>query len=165
MMSVRLNPGFGEMYYNMSVIYHEMDQLEPAYIACLQAQSLGYAGSSKLLLEIQESDPDLPYIVKDHKQSTHVRHIVTTTDDNAKHVLGRLREAEDFSQLASEFSLQPFNLNGGYIGSFAPDEMMPEIAEKIVPLPPLAFSPVLETSSGFQIFQKFMVYDDLLKQN
>jgi parvulin-like peptidyl-prolyl isomerase len=94
-----------------------------------------------------------------------LRHIVTTTDDNAKHVLGLLHEAENFSQLASEFSLQPFNLNGGYVGPFVPDELMPKIAEKIVHLAPLTFSPVLETSTGFHIFQKFMVYDNLLKPN
>jgi len=165
MISVRLNPGFGEMYYNMAVVYRDLEQLESAYIACLQAQSLGYAGSSKLLLEIQKSRPDLHEITKDNDRSLHLRHIVTPTAEDAKHVLGRLGESEDFSQLASQFSLQPFNLNGGYIGPFAPDEMIPEIAEKIVPLAPLVFSPALKTSTGFHIFQKFMIYDDLLKSN
>jgi parvulin-like peptidyl-prolyl isomerase len=105
------------------------------------------------------------HITKDKNKSLHLRHIVTPGADIAKHVLGRLREAEDFSKLASEFSPSPFNLNGGYIGPFSPNKLMPGIAEKIVPLAPLSFSPVLETSSGFHIFQKFMVYNDLLKPN
>ena len=79
--------------------------------------------------------------------------------------MSQLKESGDFSQLATEFSTQPFNLNGGYIGPFSPSELLPEIAEKIIPLDPLTFSQVLKTSSGFHIFQKFMVYDDLLKSN
>ena len=163
--SVRLNPGFSEMYYNMAVIYRDLDQLESAYIACLQAQSLGYAGSSQLLLELQKNKRNLPDSTIDKNKSLHLRHIVTSTADIAEHVLGRLREAEDFSQLAFKFSPPPFNINGGYVGPFSPNELLPEIAEQIVPLDPFLFSPVLETTSGFHIFQKFMVFDDLLKPN
>lgn len=163
--SVRLNPGFGETYYNIAVIYRELDQLTFAYIAGLQAQDLGYAGSSQLLLELQKIDPNLPNFTQNKNISVHLRHIVTPSVDKAEYVLGRLKEAGDFSQLAAEFSLPPFNLNGGYIGPFSPYELMPEIAEKLIPLDPLTFSQVLETSSGFHIFQKFMVYDDLLKSN
>ena len=97
------------------------------------------------------------------KSTLHLRHIVTSSADEAEHVLGRLREGEDFNQLAAQFSLQPFNLNGGYIGPFAPNELMEEIAAVVVPLTPLAFSPVLETSTESHIFQKFMVDVDLLE--
>ena len=88
---------------------------------------------------------------------------MTSEADKAQEVLVRLSKGENFSQLAAQYSLQPFNLNGGYIGLFAPNELLPEIAEAVVPLAPLTFSPVIKTSSGFHIFQKFLVYDILLK--
>ena len=113
-------------------------------------------------MELKKINKDLPDIANSKKLSLHLRHIVTPTAEEAEHVLGRLREAEDFSQLAARFSLQPFNLNGGYIGPFTPNELMPSIADQVVILTPLAFSPVIETSTGFHIFQKFMIYDDLL---
>ena len=56
-------------------------------------------------------------------------------------------------------------MNGGYIGPFSPDELMVEIADTIVPLASLAYSPILETSTGFHIFQKFTVFDELLLFN
>ncbi len=160
--SIRLNPGYGEMYYNIALIYKDLKQLEPAYLSCLQAQSLGFPGSSQLLLDLLKDRKNLAKIVEKKNKSYHLRHIVTSEADKANLALGKLREAEDFNKLASELSLQPYNMNGGYIGPFSPDSLMLEIAEKIVPLAPFAYSSVLETSSGFHVFQKFTVFDDLL---
>ncbi len=161
--SVQLNPGFGEMYYNMAVIYNEFDNLGSSYRAAAQAQILGYKGSSQLLLELKKNGPDISNISAEKNSTLHLRHIVSSSAEEAEYVLGRLREGEDFSQLAAQFSLQPFNLNGGYIGPFAPNELMEEIAAVVVPLTPLAFSPLIATSTGFHIFQKFMVDADLLE--
>jgi len=154
--SVRLNPGYGEMYYNMAVIYNELGQFESAYRAGLQAQSLGYAGSSQFLLELNENNPELSEL-PENKNTVHLRHIVTSTAEEAELVLKVLQEGDDFIQLAAQFSLAPFNLNGGYIGLFAPNELIPAISEVLVPLSPLTFSPVIETNSGFHIFQKFLI--------
>jgi len=161
--SIRLNPGFGEMYYNMAVIYSELDQPQNAYWFGLQAQSLGYAGSSNLLVDLKKNNPDLSADAAIPKPVLHLRHIVTSTFDEAEYALGRLREGEDFIQLAAQLSLSPFNLNGGYVGPFDPNELMPQIAETIAALPPLVYSEVVQTSSGFHIFQKFTVDAELLE--
>jgi TPR repeat protein len=160
--SVRLNPGHGEMYYNMAMIYSELGQFESAYKCCLQAQSLGYAGSFEALVELQKIKPELSAISDDQNVVLNLRHIVTSTAAEAELVLGRLHGGEDFIQLASQYSLPPFNLNGGYLGPYDPKELIPVISEVVVPLTPLAFSPVIETSTGFHIFQKFMVGANLL---
>jgi tetratricopeptide (TPR) repeat protein len=159
---VRLNPGFAEIYYNIAVIYSELGSLELAHRAALQAQILGYPGSSKLLLELKKNEPDMPDISAEESSTLHLRHIITSSAEDAEHVLGRLREGEDFIQLASRFSNQPYNLNGGYVGPFAPNELMEKIAASVVPLTPLAFSHVIETTTGYHIFQKFPVDPVLL---
>jgi TPR repeat protein/Flp pilus assembly protein TadD len=155
--SVRLNPGNGQMYYNMAMIYSELGQFESAYRSCLQAQSLGYAGSFQALMELQKIKPELSEISDNKNMVLHLRHIVTSTAAEAEIVLRKLHEGEDFIQLAAQFSSQTFNLNGGYLGPFDPNELQPGIAEVVAPLPLLAFSPVIDTSTGFHIFQKFLV--------
>ncbi len=163
MRSIRLNPGFGEMYYNMAVIHSELEQPENAFRYGLQAQRLGYKGSSKFLIDLKKDNPDLSEIALIEHTGLHLRHIVTSTHDEAEYALGKLREGEDFIQIAAQFSLPPYNLNGGYIGPFTPNELSPEITDAVVELPPLVFSQVVETSAGFHIFQKFKVDEELLE--
>jgi parvulin-like peptidyl-prolyl isomerase len=160
--SIRLNPGNGEMYYNMAMIYSELGQFEAAYRSCLQAQSLGYTGSFQALVELQKVKPELSEITENKNVALHLRHIVTSTAEEAELILERLHEGEDFIQLAAQFSLQPYNFNGGYLGPYDPNELMPEISEVVVPLSPLDFSPVVKTSTGFHIFQKFIFDTNLL---
>ena len=64
--------------------------------------------------------------------------------------------------MAESFSILPFHLNGGYVGLFVIEELKPEIAAAVEPSPPFTYSPVITTDSGFHIFQKFRVFDDLL---
>jgi len=155
--SVRLNPGYGEMYYNMAVVYSELGKTTSAYRSFRQAQILGYAESNQALLLLKKNNPALSEISENTNAVLHLRHIVTANAEEAELILGRLQNGDDFVQLASQFSLPPYNLNGGYVGPFAPDELQPAISEIVKPLAPLAFSPVIETSNGFHIFQKFKV--------
>ncbi|MDX1776910.1 MAG: tetratricopeptide repeat protein, partial [Desulfobulbales bacterium] len=164
--SVSLNPGFAEMYYNMAMTYHEMGKPLSAYKAARQAQRLGFPGSSTLVLKLKKNiAADIADISPDDKMTLHLRHIITPDAEEAEFVLGKLREGEDFTVLAAKYSLEPFNINGGYIGPFAVHELMREIAEVVVPLTPFAFSPVITTSSGHHIFQKFSVDADLLSSD
>ena len=161
-LSLRINPGLGEIYYNMATIFIEQEQFKKAHKAAYLAQNLGYTGSSKILSELKKNGQSLNTDLDLGKVTLHLRHIVTESEDKTREVLGLLREGQDFSQLAEKFSSQPFHLNGGYVGLYVPEELMPEIAEVVEPLPPFTFSPVIATDSGFHIFQKFFVFDDLL---
>ena len=154
--SVSLNPGYGEMYYNMAVIYIELGQTTSAYRFFRQAQSLGYAESGQALLLLKKNNPEFSEI-SENNSVLHLRHIVTANAEEAELILGRLHNGDDFVRLASQFSLPPYNLNGGYVGPFAPGELQPAISEIVAPLAPLALSPVIETSTGYHIFQKFKV--------
>ena len=162
MRSLRLNPSYGMLYYNVAMIFSEFGQLENAYRFCLQAHDLGYSGSFQALVELQKFKPELPEISEKKKNVLHLRHIVTSTAAEAELVLRKLREGDDFIKLAAQYSLRPFNLNGGYLGHFEPHELMPVISKVVVPLAPLAFSPVIETGTGFHIFQKFVIDEKLL---
>jgi len=161
-LSLRINPGLAEIYFNMATIYIEQEQFEKAQQAAYLAQNLGYPGSSKILSELKKNAPSASDNLNLGKVSLHLRHIVTSSHEQAQEVLGLLREGQDFNQLAERFSILPFHLNGGYVGLFVIEELMPEIAAVVEPLPPFTYSPVITTDSGFHIFQKFLVFDDLL---
>jgi parvulin-like peptidyl-prolyl isomerase len=161
-LSLRINPGLAEIYFNMATIYIEQEQFEKAQQAAYLAQNLGYPGSSKILSELKKNVPSASDNLNLGKVSLHLRHIVTSSHEQAQEVLGLLREGQDFNQLAERYSILPFHLNGGYVGLYVTEELMPEIAEIVEPLPPFTYSPVITTDSGFHIFQKFLVFDDLL---
>jgi TPR repeat protein len=160
--SLRINPGLSEIYYNMATIYIEQEQFEKAQQAAYLAQNLGFPGSSKILTELEKTAPSSSGDLDLGKASLHLRHIVTSSEEEAQKVLGLLREGKDFSQLAEKFSIQPFNLNGGYIGPFVTGELMQEIATVVELLPPFTYSPVIATDNGFHVFQRFLVFNNLL---
>ena len=161
-LSLRINPGLSEIYYNMATIHIEQEQLEMAQKAAYLAQNLGYPGSSEIIADIKRNAPSLNDNLELGEVTFHLRQIVTSSEARAQEALGLLKKGRDFSLLAEKFSFPPFHLNGGYIGPYVPDELMPEIVEAVEPLPPFAYSPVIVTDSGSHIFQKFFIFNDLL---
>ena len=57
------------------------------------------------------------------------RHILVETKDEAKAVLAELKKGADFAELAKAKSKDPGSADGGDLGYFTKDQMVPEFAE------------------------------------
>ncbi len=77
--------------------------------------------------------------IKDLKPDAEVRarHILLENEDDAKKVLERVKGGEDFAKVASEVSKDPGSgKEGGDLGFFAKERMVPEFAEAAFKLEP-----------------------------
>jgi len=72
----------------------------------------------------------------------------------AEQILQRIREGEDFAQLARRYSQDPGSKDrGGDLGWFRENQMVPEFSSVAFSLPPGAVSGVVESSFGFHIIK------------
>lgn len=62
-------------------------------------------------------------------QETHARHILVDSEEKAKEVVGKLDGGAKFEDLVNEYSSGPSKENGGDLGYFAKNEMVPEFGE------------------------------------
>ena len=73
--------------------------------------------------------------------------------EKAETVRSRLVAGEDFALLATSESSCPSKEEGGDLGSFGKEEMIPEFDAALAGLEPGELSPVLETSFGFHVLK------------
>ncbi len=59
------------------------------------------------------------------------RHILVDSEDFCKELIDKIKNGEDFSQMAKEHSKCPSGRNGGDLGEFGPGQMVPEF-DKVV---------------------------------
>jgi peptidyl-prolyl cis-trans isomerase C len=80
--------------------------------------------------------------------------IVTSTEDQAKAVLARLRKGEAFAKLAIEVSLDPSKKDGGNVGWVVPAQILPAISNVMVNLVKgsLAAAPI-QTPAGWNLIK------------
>ena len=64
-----------------------------------------------------------------NEEEVHARHILVPTEEEAKAILAQLKEGADFATLAKEKSKDPGAAEGGDLGYFTKDQMVPEFAE------------------------------------
>ncbi len=86
------------------------------------------------------------------EQEIHARHVLVATEDEAKAVLKRLQGGEDFAKVAAEASKDPAG-EGGDLGWFTKDRMVPEFAEAAFKLEPGQLSEPVKTQFGWHIIQ------------
>jgi len=80
--------------------------------------------------------------------------IVTSTEDEAKAVLARLRKGEAFAKLATEKSLDPSKKDGGNVGWVVPAQILPAISNVMVNLAKGAFAAApIQTPAGWNIIK------------
>lgn len=80
--------------------------------------------------------------------------IVTSTEDEAKAVLARLRKGEVFAKLATEKSLDPSKKDGGNVGWVVPAQILPAISNVMVNLAKGALSAApIQTPAGWNIIK------------
>ena len=129
------------------------------------AQKLAYA-KDKLLMESQltdiaknaTSDASLHAIYDEAakaqkpQEEIHARHILVATEGDAQAALKRLKAGEDFAKVAKDMSKDPGS-EGGELGWFTKDRMVPAFAEAAFKLKDNEISEPVKTQFGWHVIQ------------
>ena len=87
------------------------------------------------------------------EQEVHARHILVATEDEAKAIEDQLKKGADFATLAKEKSKDPGAAEGGDLGYFTKDQMVPEFAEVAFKLDKGQISDPVHTQFGWHIIK------------
>ena len=85
-------------------------------------------------------------------EEIHARHILLPTEEEAKAALARVKGGEDFAKVATEMSKDPAG-DGGDLGWFAKDHMVPEFADAAFKLQPGQVSDPVKSQFGWHIIK------------
>ena len=94
------------------------------------------------------------------EEEVHARHILVPTEDEAKAVLKRLKAGEDFAKVAGEVSKDPGS-QGGDLGWFTRDRMVPEFADAAFKLEKGKLSEPVKSQFGWHVI---LVEDKRMKE-
>ena len=88
------------------------------------------------------------------EQEVQARHILVATEEEAKMILADLKKGGDFAAIAKEKSKDPGSKdNGGDLGYFGKDQMVPEFANTAFALDKGALSDPVKTQFGWHIIK------------
>src|SRR4029077_2971553 len=88
-----------------------------------------------------------------NEEEVHARHILVPTEDEAKAILAQLKGGTDFATLAKEKSKDPGSAEGGDLGFFAKEQMVPEFAEVAFKLDKGQLSDPVKTQFGWHVIK------------
>jgi len=88
-----------------------------------------------------------------NEEEVHARHILVPTEDEAKAILAQLKGGADFATLAKEKSKDPGAAEGGDLGYFTIEQMVPEFAEVAFKLGKGELSDPVKTQFGWHIIK------------
>src|SRR5438477_11802673 len=87
------------------------------------------------------------------EQEVHARHILVETEDEAKAVAEELKKGADFAELAKKKSKDPGASDGGDLGFFTKDQMVPEFSAVAFVLEPGKMSDPVKSQFGWHIIK------------
>jgi len=88
-----------------------------------------------------------------NEEEVHARHILVPTEDEAKAILAQLKAGADFATLAKEKSKDPGGADGGDLGYFTKEQMVPEFAAVAFKLDKGQVSDPVKTQFGWHIIK------------
>jgi len=88
-----------------------------------------------------------------NEEEVHARHILVASEDEAKAIEAQLKGGADFAAIAKEKSKDPGAANGGDLGYFTKDQMVPEFAEAAFKLDKGQISDPVHTQFGWHIIK------------
>jgi peptidyl-prolyl cis-trans isomerase C len=83
----------------------------------------------------------------------HARHILVESEDDAKAVAAELKKGADFAELAKKKSKDPGASDGGDLGFFTKDQMVPEFSAVAFTLEPGKISDPVKSQFGWHIIK------------
>mgnify|MGYP002348938311 FL=1 len=86
-------------------------------------------------------------------QEVHARHILLETEDEAKAVIEELKKGADFAELAKKKSKDPGASDGGDLGFFTKDQMVPEFSAAAFALEPGKISEPVKSQFGWHVIK------------
>jgi peptidyl-prolyl cis-trans isomerase C len=87
------------------------------------------------------------------EQEVHARHILVETEDEAKAAAAELKKGADFAELAKKKSKDPGASDGGDLGFFTKDQMVPEFSTVAFALEPGKISDPVKSQFGWHIIK------------
>jgi len=87
------------------------------------------------------------------EQEVHARHILVETEDQAKKIEEQLKKGADFAELAKKESKDPGASDGGDLGFFTKDQMVPEFSTAAFALEAGKISDPVKTQFGWHIIK------------
>src|SRR5579864_6952550 len=87
------------------------------------------------------------------EQEVHARHILVETEEDAKAIEAGLKKGPDFAELAKSKSKDPGASDGGDLGFFTKDQMVPEFANVAFSLEPGKISDPVKTQFGWHVIK------------
>jgi peptidyl-prolyl cis-trans isomerase C len=87
------------------------------------------------------------------EEEVHARHILVETEDDAKAVKAELDKGADFAELAKKKSKDPGASDGGDLGFFTKDQMVPEFSQAAFSLEPGKISDPIKSQFGWHIIK------------
>jgi peptidyl-prolyl cis-trans isomerase SurA len=78
----------------------------------------------------------------------------------AQKLLARVKDGEDFGELAKHFSDGPTAQQGGYLGIYKRGELSKELEDKVFSMKKNELTDVIETKQGFLVLQVLEHYDE-----
>jgi peptidyl-prolyl cis-trans isomerase C len=88
-----------------------------------------------------------------NEEEVHARHILVASEDEAKAIVAQLKGGADFAAIAKEKSKDPGAANGGDLGYFTKDQMVPEFAEAAFKLDKGQISDPVHSQFGWHIIK------------
>ena len=95
------------------------------------------------------------------QEDVRARHILVEGEDEAKAIIEQLKGGADFAKLAKEKSKDPGAAEGGDLGYFTKDQMVPEFADVAFKMYPGQLSNPVKTQFGWHVIK---VEDKRIKQ-
>jgi peptidyl-prolyl cis-trans isomerase C len=86
-------------------------------------------------------------------QEVHARHILVESEDEAKQVIEELKKGADFAELAKKKSKDPGASDGGDLGFFTKDQMVPEFSAAAFSLEPGKISDPVKSQFGWHVIK------------
>lgn len=112
------------------------------------------------IVQAKQSDEDLQKIYdeafadKAGKDEFKASHILVATEDEAKDIKKKLDGGADFAKLAGEFSKDPGSkINGGDLGFFTADKMVPEFSKAVAELEVGKISAPIKSDFGWHVIK------------
>lgn len=117
-----------------------------------QATVTGFLQANPVAEEEVQAEYDRAFLQGGGTQQYKARHILLETEDEAKAVIESLKEGADFAALAQEKSTGPSAANGGDLGWFTADTMVPEFSVAVIGLENGQFSQApTQTQFGYHV--------------